>query len=182
MEPSAATLQRAVAGDRHALRRVVDDWIRPIRRWALIATGDPVLAEDVVQESLVRLIRAIHTYDPARPFGPWLKTLVTNTARTELGRLGRAVPPPDAPEPEPAGRRLDLAQAYAAAREAFAALPARQREIIHLVDLQGLSPSEVAKALGLSAGAVRGQLFQARRAVRSSLDGAVILSILRERT
>ena len=45
-------LKRARNGDREALRTVVEAWWPRMRRWALVATGDPVLAEDAVQEAL----------------------------------------------------------------------------------------------------------------------------------
>jgi RNA polymerase sigma factor (sigma-70 family) len=190
MNDPTALLARAVRGDRAALRAVVDAWFPQIRRWALLACGEPVAAEDAVQESLVCLLRSIHTYDPARPFAPWLKVLVFNTARRDhargrreelheqaaLGQEGEGL----APAP---GRGMDLARASQRVREAFAHLSPRQREILDLVDLQGETPAEVARLLGLTAGAVRGQLFQARRAVRSVLTDAerdAILPLLRE--
>lgn len=189
MNDPTALLARAVCGDRTALRAVVDAWIPQIRRWALVACGEPVAAEDAVQESLVRLIRSIHTFDPARPFAPWLKVLVFNAARKDRARGRRAELHEQAitgqePAAEPApGRGMDLARASQRVREAFAHLSPRQREILVLVDLQGETPAEVAVSLGLTPGAVRGQLFQARRAVRSVLsesDLEAILPLLRE--
>lgn len=186
-------LARAVDGDRAALRRVVDAWIPRIRRWALVAAGDPVAAEDAVQEALVRLLRSIHTFDPGRPFGPWLKVVVFNAARTERARDGRATSrasraaeaeiDADAATATAPGDRLDLARASARVVAAFEALSPRQREILDRVDVQGETAAEVAEDLGLTAGAVRGQLFQARRAVRAQVTGAErdeILPLLRD--
>ncbi len=66
-------------------------------------------------------------------------------------------------------------------RELFAFLTPRQRELVDLVDLQGLSPREVADDLGLSGGAVRSQLHQARRSLRSAVRNEhEIRSLLRE--
>ena len=177
-------LDRAIAGDRSALRAVVVHYEPQIRRWALVCVGDPVLADDAIQEALIRLIRRIGQYDPARPFGPWLKALVCNAARNEAAKARTQEDPPPAPGPHPCpppGRRIDLERASQRALAAFAHLSPRQREILDLVDLQGETPTEVAAQLGLTPGAVRGQLFQARRAVRAHLvDHDAILPLLRE--
>ena len=54
-------------------------------------------------------------------------------------------------------------------RELFSALPQRQREVFDLVDLQGLSPAEVAARTGMKPVSVRTNLFKARKAIRDSL-------------
>jgi len=178
-----AELMRATRGDRAALRRVVDAWIPRIRRWAWVLCGDPAIAEDAVQESLVRLVRFVDRYDPARPFGPWLKTLVDNACRSELARRSRTdareAPEIDAAAAGRIDHDLDLARAMGRVRTAFGGLSPRQREIFDLVDLQGRSPSEAARELGLSAGAVRNQLATARRALREQL-AADLLPLLRD--
>ncbi|MEO0600819.1 MAG: RNA polymerase sigma factor [Myxococcota bacterium] len=178
-------LLRATRGDRSALRRVVDRWIPKIRRWAFVFCGDPTAAEDAVQESLVRLLRFISRYDPARPFGPWLKMLVRNACRTELARRGRTEDrevsneTAESAAPSRLDRTLDLARAVDHVHAAFQLLSPRQREIFDLVDLQGLTPTEASRELGLSAGAVRAQLAAARRALRERLT-ADLLPLLRD--
>lgn len=178
-------LRRATRGDRAALRHVVDQWIPRIRRWAFVFCGDPTVAEDAVQESLVRLLRFISRYDPDRPFGSWLKALVRNACRDEVARRGRT----EAREVEPTttepassqrlDRALDLSMAVDQVHVAFRELAPRQREIFDLVDLQGISPSEAARELGLSPGAVRAQLAAARRALRERLT-TDLLPLLRD--
>lgn len=178
-------LERATRGDRAALRRVVDHWIPTIRRWAWLYCSDRALAEDAVQESLVRLLRFIDRYDPSRPFGPWLKALVHNACRSEIvgqARRHDREEPPTGAEPAPCvrlDRGLDLARATAQVHAAFRTLSPRQRQIFDLVDLQGLTPKEAAAELELTPGAVRGQLFAARRALRQQIADDV-LPLLRE--
>lgn len=166
-------LRRATRGDREALRRVLDTWWPRMRRWALVGCGDPTAAEDALQEAVVRVLRFIERFDPERPIGPWLRTLVRNTCRDECVRRGQPVEPVDEdtfggdrPSPE---HRIDVSRAASAAIAAFAGLSPRQREVVDLVDRQGLTPAEAAAELGLSSGAVRSQLFDARRALRSQL-------------
>ncbi|NCG20267.1 MAG: sigma-70 family RNA polymerase sigma factor [Rhodobacterales bacterium] len=181
MNPMPTDLQRAVRGDRDALKRVLDVHWPQMRRWALLRCGDRASAEDASQESVVRLLKFIRRYDPARPFGPWLKTLVHNACHDELAKRGRvAGVMREVSVPARHGRTLDFERMAKRVIEAFEDLTPRQREIVTLVDLQHRSPTEVAEALGLSPGAVRAQLFVARRRVRIELPLAEILPLLRE--
>lgn len=180
-------LEHAARGDQTALRGLVEQWWRPMRRWALLRCGDPVVAEDAVQEALVRLVRHLPGFDRTRPFEPWLRSLVRNACRDELTRRGlrweregtAAVEAMD-PVTDP-GRRLDVRRAAGTVLERFAVLSPRQRELIDLVDLQGLAPTEAAERVGISAGAARNQLHTARRRLRAALvDHPDILPLLRE--
>ena len=99
-----------------------------------------------------------------------------NSARDLLRRRRRRVlalepwrqmDPTDEAAPDPA-EALDRRETLDTARRALAGLPARQREVFDLVDLQGLAPHEAAAMLGLSQGTIRVHLFRARRAVRSA--------------
>ena len=67
------------------------------------------------------------------------------------------------------GGRVDRQRAATVIRELFSDLPRRQREIFDLVDLQGLSPAEVAERTGMRPVSVRANLFKARKAIRDSL-------------
>ena len=180
-------LKRARNGDREALRTVVEAWWPRMRRWALVATGDPVLAEDAVQEALVRVLRNIHRYDIHRPFGPWIRTVVYNASQDLLRQRGRAMKR-QAPitghesAPSQADWRLDLQRSALKALAHFQQLPARQRALIELVDLGGHTPTEAAAELGISASAARAQLCVARRAIREGLhrEDPNIRTLLRE--
>lgn len=172
-DPERQLLARAVQGDRDALAAVARAWRPRIRRWALLELGDASLAEDASQEVLVRLIRHIHRYDPARPFGPWLRAIVRNCShrtRSRFRRSGqtevqeghlRVVPTPE--------QRIDDTRAVAAAIRSFQKLSARQREVFHLCTHGGLSAAEAARELGIAPSTARVLLFRARRTLRASL-------------
>ena len=166
-------LRRAQQGDDAALGQVARDWYARIRRWALYEVGDPVLAEDVVQEVLLRLMNNIHRYDPDRPFGPWLRAIVRNCARTEGGRQQRHAHDDLAetdlrivPDPEHA---LDTERAAESAVALFGRLSGRQREVMHLCTHDGLTPAEAADVMGVAPSTARVLLFRARRFIRSAL-------------
>jgi len=146
--------------------------------------GTHAAAEEAVAEALLRLVKHIGRYDPQRPFGPWIKTLVRNACKDELTRRGRTASWEE-PETEgivraDPGRVIDLERGAGRVMAAFALLSPRQREILELVDIQGNTPTEVAEQLELSGGAVRAQLFAARRAIRARVTTAEILPLLRE--
>lgn len=183
MTHSADQLHRAVAGDQRAVKAVLESWWPRIQRWSRQRLRDPHLADEACQESIVRVLRFIRGYDPARPFGPWLKTIVHNCAADVAKRHRHPVLPSVEPQdpPKDESRRLDLTRAAARAVGAFDRLPPRQRELVTRVDLRGESASEVAADLGLTPGAVRNQLHTARRALRTVLlRDPELLSLVRD--
>jgi RNA polymerase sigma-70 factor (ECF subfamily) len=67
------------------------------------------------------------------------------------------------------GARVDRERMTTFIRHFFRELPARQREVFDLVDLQGHDPAEVAEMIGLKAGTVRANLFKARASIRAHI-------------
>jgi RNA polymerase sigma-70 factor (ECF subfamily) len=188
--PTPDDARLAHQGDREALERVLSSWWPRVRRWALYATGDASLADDACQEALLRVVRHLDGYDPARPFGPWLRRIVHRAGLDQLARHGRhaarevpgdesTFPHPTPPRPD---RALDLAQHASHARAAFARLSPRQREALTLVDLDGLTPAEAAPRMGIEPSGVRAHLAQGRKELRRHLlrTHGEVLPLLRE--
>ncbi len=172
-EPDKDLLERATHGDDAALEEVARRWHGRIRRWSLYEVGDPTLAEDVSQEALIRLIRSIGTYDPERPFAPWLRTLVRNCAKRLGGQDSRHSHDALAenqltlvPRPE---HDLDVGRRTERAISVFESLSARQREVMHLCTHDGLNAAEAARELGIAPATARVLLFRARRTIRTAL-------------
>jgi len=167
----------AASGDDAAFTALVTRFQPAVFRWALIFARDPDEAEDITQEVFVRTYRQIGDYRSDGPLEAWLYR-ITRRAATQLrrtrkrrGRLAltpAARPLRDVYTTDPGGR-VDRERAATVIRELFAELPARQREIFDLVDLQGLSPAEVAERTGMKPVSVRANLFKARKAIRDSL-------------
>ena len=115
-----------------------------VRIWALVELGDPVLADDAAQESVIAMVRFLEKYDTGRPFRPWLRTLVRNQCRT-VQRKRKRIPNQTVPETASSNldidRALDLDRAAQRALDAFCGLKPRQRQIIDLVDRQDLAPA-----------------------------------------
>jgi RNA polymerase sigma factor (sigma-70 family) len=159
-------MARAQDGDREAYRALLDD-VRPLvlgwlRRWL----EDGADLADVYQDTLVHLHRARHTYDPARPFEPWLFALARHCAADHGRRLRqrtREVLVGDVPEVAVDGESApDLA-------DALRALPPPQREAFTMLKLEGLPVGAAAARAGTTPGALRVRAHRAYKALRAFL-------------
>lgn len=143
----------------------------PMVRLAAVLTGDASVAEEIVQESFIRLHgRWGHLRDPQAAVG-YLRTSVVNGSRSALRHRGvvqrlRPVAPDDEPGPEDAALR---AVRDAEVVRAVRALPRRQREVVLLRYLGDLTEREIAEALGISAGSVKSHASRGLAALRTVL-------------
>jgi RNA polymerase sigma-70 factor (ECF subfamily) len=122
--------------------------------------GRRALAEDAVAEAFAR---AIEHVDEIRTPLPWLYTTAFRIASRELEREKRPVP--EAPDPVPGIEPLDVREIISALRT----LTLNQRSAVVLHDQEGMSASEVARMLGMSAATVRVHLFRGRKRLRALL-------------
>ena len=153
---------------------------------ALRIVGDAGRAEDVVQEVLVSVWRKPERYDPARgSFRTWLMTLVRNRTsdclRGTWRRQGDDVELADDlqdlsghSDPWPA---VALSLERDVVREALAALPAEQRQVVELAHYGGLSHSEISARLGLPLGTVKGRLRLAMEKLHSFLTARGVVGV-----
>jgi RNA polymerase sigma-70 factor, ECF subfamily len=168
---------RAERGDVAAFTALVTALQPVVHRWALVFAADPDEADDIVQETFVQMHRHLGQFQGAAPLEGWLYGIVRRAAgqrrrtvrrRLRLAASVRALPERDVYLTDP-GARVDRAWVAARVRDAFRGLPARQREVFDLVDLQGYEPAEVARMTGANPATVRANLFKARAAVRAHL-------------
>jgi RNA polymerase sigma-70 factor, ECF subfamily len=155
----------AVAG----FRENVQAAIPALRRYARALTRNADIADDLVQDTLVRALRSEHLFHGGE-VRSWLYTILTNLNRNRLRSLARrpALSPiedndaPDAAGPEAGGRDIE---------RALATLVDDQRTALLLVVLEGLSYREVAEVQGVPIGTVMSRLARARAQIKSFLDG-----------
>lgn len=164
-------VRAAQLGDEAALSRLLEA-VRPrVYRWALIQTGSPDDAEDIVQEVLLRAARALASFNHEARITTWLHAIVRSTTadgrrtrkRREALLRQRSSPDEVTRQPDPAGALLDVV------RGSLGTLPARQREVFDLIDLQGYTPAEAAAMLGMNGTTVRVHLLRARRRLRERI-------------
>ena len=168
---------RAEAGDTGAFTTLVTALHPVVHRWALVFAADPDEADDIVQDTFVRMHRSLAQFHGDAPLEAWLFRIVRRAAgqrrRTAQRRLRLASSPgaavPRDPYQTDPGARVDRQWVAERIRAFFGRLPTRQREMFDLVDLQGYDPSEVARMTGINPATVRANLFKARAAVRAHL-------------
>jgi RNA polymerase sigma factor (sigma-70 family) len=134
--------------------------------------GSPDLARDAVQEAAIAAMTDVERLRSPERFGAWFCGIALNVSRKWLRQLRSEVP---GPQPDPRSAAPDPAEAAEAAdtaarvRRAIAALADGQQDAVRLFYLQGLSHREVADELGISVGAVKARLHQARAALAPKL-------------
>ena len=137
---------------------------------------DPTASEDVVQNVLLSLHRARHTYRPERPFRPWLHAIARNAvidfARQRTRRRQREISIEADSVTEPAvdpAEPLDL-QLPRELTAALVALPEKQREAVELIHIADLSVAEAAERAGVTKSALKVRAHRGYRAMRAALD------------
>lgn len=127
--------------------------------------GDEREAEDLVQESWIRAVRALPSFRARSALRSWLCGLLVNVRRERMRTEWRMV---DAPGVEPAANAGDLDDALDLER-AIAALPEGARDVYVLHDVYGYTHREIGEMLGVADSTSRSQLTRARTLLRSSL-------------
>ncbi|MEO8347259.1 MAG: sigma-70 family RNA polymerase sigma factor, partial [Betaproteobacteria bacterium] len=128
--------------------------------------------EDSVQDVLLTVHAVRHTYDPTRPFGPWLVAIANRRITDRLRRQGRSTaretPLTDEHETfaTPETNYQEWASTERALREAIERLPEGQRDAIRLLKLQELSLKEAAITSGMSVAALKVATHRAMKNLR----------------
>jgi RNA polymerase sigma-70 factor (ECF subfamily) len=172
-EDEATLLARVSAGEASALRALVDRHLPTVLAIARRMLRDDGEAEDVAQETLLRLWRNAGSLQLGEGgVRPWLRRVASNLcidrvrARRNVS-LGEEMPE----ESEPASQVTQLAERDLSTRVdvALKALPERQRLALTLFHYEGMSQVEVGEAMGISDEAVESLLARARRTLKASL-------------
>lgn len=168
-------VRRARRGDERALGLLVQKYQRAAYAVAYSVTGRHEDSEDAAQEAfLVALERLDECRNPER-FAGWLMTIVRNRSRNlvrrEVLRETDQVPVSASSGTPGPDKEAELSELHDVLRQALAALPEVQRQVVLLHDLEGWKHREIADRIGLPSGTVRSHLHFARRALRDALGG-----------
>jgi RNA polymerase sigma-70 factor, ECF subfamily len=157
-------MQRWQQGDPNACQELLDDIGPSLTRFLRRRVADPHELEDVYQEVFMAIFEARHTYQPGRPFEPWLFAIARNIA-VDYSRRRWARSHWEELVAEPPERPADVSNAAAPELgEVLAGLPPDQREAFSMLKLDGLSVEKAAARAGVSVGALR---VRAHRAYKS---------------
>lgn len=168
----AELVQRVLDGDAAAARQVVGQHLGPITGFAFRMLGDAAEAEDVAQETFLRLWRDLPRWEPRARLSTWLHRVAHNLCIDRL-RANRTTPLDAASDPvDPragAPAQMEELQRSRAVAAALAELPERQRAAVTLVYHQGLSNREAAEVLGVDVDALESLLARGRQGLRKRL-------------
>ncbi|MEX1358431.1 MAG: sigma-70 family RNA polymerase sigma factor [Gaiellaceae bacterium] len=184
------------AGDRQAYEELVERYTPSLLRVASLFTPTRAVAEEVVQDTWVGVLRGIEGFEGRSSLKTWLFRILTNTAKTRGARERRTLPfsalagaEVDAAEPVVDADRFDphdghwsqppahwpeerllAAETRDLIRGAIDGLPPAQRVVVSLRDVEGWSSEEVRDALGLTEINQRVLLHRGRAKVRTALE------------
>jgi RNA polymerase sigma-70 factor (ECF subfamily) len=168
-------LARVQQGETDAFDALVRRHLPRARIVARRLMQDPDDADDLVQEAFLRALEKIRTFDLNRAFGPWFNRLLVNLGldlRRKRAARGTESHDPELLEGGSApDRETERSEFSRSLREALQALPDRQRMVVTLYEIDGLTTEEVAGMLNVSQVTVRWHLHHARRALREALEG-----------
>ncbi|MGW0195123.1 RNA polymerase sigma factor [Nonomuraea sp. NPDC003201] len=171
--PDEAVIAAARDGDAESIAALVSGAHPHVRRFARHLCATPEDAEDAAQEALIVLYRKIGTLRATGALVSWMFRIIRNECVRRAGWQLRPPPPLHGAAmrsaEEEVFERLEAARVAAA----IAALPADQRQVLIMRDVQGLSGRMTADALGLSVAAMKSRLHRARAAVRDRLGEGV---------
>jgi RNA polymerase sigma-70 factor (ECF subfamily) len=172
-DDDAGLVARLRAGDTQAFDAVYDEYRPRIFGFLLRLSRRRTVAEDLLDETFLRLVRHVRTLRPDTNLGAWLFTVAKNlywsyrrasALEDDVDPAALSLWPITAPDPSPfelaAGGELE-----ARFDEALRGLTPQQREVLLLVIREGLKPSEAADVCGITAEALRQRLARARAAL-----------------
>lgn len=182
-------VDRLRAGDEQAFSEIVERYHQQLIRIAANFVATPHAAEDAAQETWIALLKGIERFEERSSLRSWLFQVCANQARTIGTREHRTVPveqigpavdaasftsagtwtsPPSWPG-DVADRRTDAA-ALDRIRESIRGLPERQRTVVLLRDVDGLSADEICQLLSITAANERVLLHRGRDHIRRALS------------
>jgi RNA polymerase sigma-70 factor (ECF subfamily) len=174
--PEAELIEEAKQGSHAAFEALVRRYHERAYRAAYRVVRDPELAEDVLQEALLKAYRGIRQFELRSAFYTWLYRIVVNLALDRRRRQRSAptvewddnvaaetdlrVSPVHEVDPELASRRAEV---LGLVSQGVQQLPDGQREVLLLREVDGLSYEEIAETMRISKGTVMSRLHYARK-------------------
>lgn len=178
----AAIIHRVAQGDTAAFRQVYEAFSGPLFSLALRMLEQPEEAEDLTQEVFVKLWKDASSYDARRAVPlAWAITITRNKAIDRIRARGRRsrllhaaesefqnAPPPETPGP---AQQAETEETAATVQHAIRRLPDDLRQTVEMAYFQGLSQTEIARALNEPLTTVKSRARRAMASLRQALKG-----------
>ena len=171
----ADLMTRVRAGETERLAELFERHHRRLFNFFLRLTGRRSVAEDLVQEVFVRMLKYRHTYRPGAELAPWMFTLARNAAADHWrGRPREVEQDPEAPEPAAPTThpldRLEAAEQRSRLRAALGHLHPEKRELLLLARSGELRYERIGELFGISVGAVKVRVHRAMKELRTAYE------------
>jgi RNA polymerase sigma-70 factor (ECF subfamily) len=164
-----ALMARYQEGDFAAARSLIDRLSPPLHRFFELQIANRADADDLLQEAWLRIHRVRHTYRPGRPLLPWIYAIARRVRVDHYRKLVRTTV-----REQPLGDLSETPGAEAShaedLEELLAPLSARQREVLEMLKVTGMSLQEVAQATSCSVGSVKQQVHRAYEKLRQTMS------------
>jgi RNA polymerase sigma-70 factor (ECF subfamily) len=167
-------------GDDLALNRLIDVWSQPLIGYLTRLAGSEATAQDLAQETFVRVYRHRLAFRPSQKFSTWLFAIATNLARNHARWRARHPETllehenlrefPVAAQTSSPDEQSVANERVAAIQKAVADLPQDMREVLILSTWHGMSHAEIARVQDTSEKAVEVRLYRARKLLRDLLS------------
>lgn len=179
--PDEELIERFQKGDVYAFEQIVNRYKDPLLNFVYHFLGDKIDAEDVVQETFLRVYRNKHLYRNIAKFSTWIYTIAGNLAKTELRRrkrrrlfsisqMGFDNKDYDVPDPlRTADVQVDGDMKEAFIRKEIDALPVKFKEVVVLRDIDEFSYEEISDILKIPIGTVKSRVNRGRLRLQKRL-------------
>ncbi len=174
IEDETALVDRLQSGDPEAIDEVVDVFSKPLYAFILRLVGDSATAEDIFQETWIRVIRHIGGFRRQAKFSTWLFQIALNQSRSSMRRSSSReyVALEDAPElsqdPDVDAESILRAEKV---RKIVDSLPPKMREVVVLRFYNEKSEQEIAEIIDCPLGTVKSRLHRAMIFLKEKMDG-----------
>jgi RNA polymerase sigma-70 factor (ECF subfamily) len=172
-EQTYTLIEQAKNGNREAFNQIVLSNYQGVINVIYRLSGSMPLAEDVAQETFIRVWQKLHTYQPTGSFRSWLYRIATNAGLDALRReqdTQEIASLPLASNNPSVEQVVERQEQAALVREAILSLPTASRSVLILREYEGLSYQEISDALDIPLGTVMSRLNYARNALKKILS------------
>jgi RNA polymerase sigma-70 factor (ECF subfamily) len=185
-DPDIQLMQRVRDGDQNAFKALFDKYKQPVINYCYRYCGHPAVAEELAQETFLRVYKASSRYRPKARFSTWLFKIATNVCLNEIRRPVYRIriesmdqasgedrdPPPETavlPEQSMPDALLEAQQDQFLIRQAMGRLPEVQRAALLLRATEGFSYQEIGRQLSRSENHVKTLIYRGRQRLRKFL-------------
>lgn len=160
MDPEV--LRRFKTGDEEAVKGVYHRYSGAVYALSMSVLRDPGLAADATQQTFVKAWRAADSYDPDRPFAPWIYSIARRTAIDIYRKESRRIPVDSVTVVDP-GPSMETVWEVYRVRAALDQLSDEEREVVRMSHFDGLTHPEIAQRLDIPLGTVKSRSHRAHR-------------------